>query len=186
MLLAASPALAPMAAAVRAHHERWDGAGFPDRLKGERIPIGGRIIAVASAFDSMTRPRPNRPGVLGVAEAIAELRRWSGRKFDPRIVPLIVKLHHHGRVAEANAVLLGVQQLPDAIRFPQLGALSARQWEVLSHLMHGQRVQTIADELFISRTTVRNHLSAIFELFGVHSQAELVAILSGDHEAIRP
>ena len=50
LLLAVSPALAPMAAAVRAHHERWDGAGFPDGLKGEQIPLLGRIIAVASSL----------------------------------------------------------------------------------------------------------------------------------------
>jgi HD-GYP domain-containing protein (c-di-GMP phosphodiesterase class II) len=182
MLLAVSPVLAPIAAAIRAHHERWDGSGYPDGLKGDQIPLLGRIIAVASAFDSMTRPRPFRRGAVDVPEAIAELRRWSGHKFDPRIVRLVVKLHHHGRVADANTVLRNVQHLPEAVRFPQLSALSARQWEVLSHLMRGERVRTIANELFISQTTVRNHLSAIFELFGVHSQAELVALLSGDDD----
>jgi HD-GYP domain-containing protein (c-di-GMP phosphodiesterase class II) len=184
LLLAVSPALAPIAAAVRAHHERWDGSGYPDGLKGDRIPLLGRIIAVASAFDSLTRPRPYRPGAVGAPEAIGELRRWSGRKFDPMIVPLVVELHNNGRVVDATGVLHSVQHLPEAVRFPQLNALSARQWEVLSHLMRGERVRTIADKLFVSESTVRNHLSAVFERFGVHSQVQLLALLSGSDEII--
>ena len=74
--------------------------------------------------------------------------------------------------------------MPEAVRFPQLSTLSARQWEVLSHLMRGERVRTIADKLFVSESTVRNHLSAIFERFGVHSQADLLALLSGGDEVI--
>jgi putative nucleotidyltransferase with HDIG domain len=184
MLLAVSPVLAPMAAAVRAHHERWDGHGYPDGLKGEQIPLLGRIIAVADAFDSLTRPRPYRPGAVDASEAIDGLRRRSGRKLDPRIVPLVAELHRQGRLADAIAVLQSVRHLPETVRFPQLRALSARQWEVLSHLMRGERVRAIAKELFVSESTVRNHLSAIFERFGVHSQAELVALLSGGDEVI--
>ena len=135
LLLAVSPALAPIAAAVRAHHERWDGSGYPDGLKGDQIPLLGRIIAVASKLDSLTRPRPYGPGAMGAAGAIDELRRWSGRKFDPMIVPLVVELCNNGRVVDATGVLLSVQHLPEAVRFPQLSTLSARQWEVLSHLM---------------------------------------------------
>jgi putative nucleotidyltransferase with HDIG domain len=184
LLLAVSPALAPIAAAVRAHHERWDGSGYPDGLKGDQIPLLGRIIAVASKLDSLTRPRPYGPGAMGAAGAIDELRRWSGRKFDPMIVPLVVELCNNGRVVDATGVLLSVQHLPEAVRFPQLSTLSARQWEVLSHLMRGERVRTIADKLFVSESTVRNHLSAIFERFGVHSQADLLALLSGGDEVI--
>jgi len=184
LLLALSPVLAPIAVAVRAHHERWDGSGYPDGLEGEQIPLLGRIIAVADAFDSMSRPRPQRPGAVDASEATDELRRWSGRKFDPMIVPLVVELCNNGRVVDATGVLLSVQHLPEAVRFPQLSTLSARQWEVLSHLMRGERVRTIADKLFVSESTVRNHLSAIFERFGVHSQADLLALLSGGDEVI--
>ena len=189
LLLALSPVLAPIAVAVRAHHERWDGNGYPDGLKGEQIPLLGRIIAVADAFDSMSRPRPQRPGAVDASEALEELRRWSGRKFDPRIVPLVVELYNNGRVVDATtvdvtAVLDSVQHLPGAVRFPQLSALSARQWEVLSHLMRGERVRTIAHKLFVSESTVRNHLSAVFERFGVHSQVQLLALLSGSDEII--
>jgi DNA-binding NarL/FixJ family response regulator len=63
-----------------------------------------------------------------------------------------------------------------------MGALSLRQWEVLSRLLQGDRVSTIAKELFLSPSTVRDHLSAIFERFDVHSQAELLLLLRGVEE----
>jgi two-component system response regulator DctR len=57
---------------------------------------------------------------------------------------------------------------------PEIAELSTRQWEILSRLLEGARVSTIADELQISQSTVRNHLSTIFQRFEVHSQAELI------------
>ena len=69
------------------HHERWDGEGYPDRLAGEAIPLGARIIAVADAFDAMTSDRcyqrRRSPG-----EALEELERCAGTQFDPTLVQL--------------------------------------------------------------------------------------------------
>jgi HD-GYP domain-containing protein (c-di-GMP phosphodiesterase class II) len=74
---------------VRSHHERLDGAGFPDGLRGENIPIEARIVAVADAFDAMTTRRPYResrpPG-----EAMCELRRVAGTQLDPEVVEAFV------------------------------------------------------------------------------------------------
>jgi HD-GYP domain-containing protein (c-di-GMP phosphodiesterase class II) len=70
---------------IRHHHERWDGTGYPDRLQGESIPAGARIIAVADAFDAMTSARPYRPA-LDVASVLAVLSEESGRQFDPAAV----------------------------------------------------------------------------------------------------
>jgi HD-GYP domain-containing protein (c-di-GMP phosphodiesterase class II) len=70
---------------IRHHHERWDGTGYPDGLKGERIPLGSRIIAVADAFDAMTSDRVYR-AALSIDVAIAELRKGRGTQFDPQIV----------------------------------------------------------------------------------------------------
>jgi putative nucleotidyltransferase with HDIG domain len=66
---------------VRSHHERWDGAGYPDGLRGERIPLGARIIAVADAYCAMIESRPYRPPRRPAA-ARAELLAQAGRQFD--------------------------------------------------------------------------------------------------------
>jgi len=79
------------------HHERWDGAGYPTGLKGEQIPIAGRIIAVADAFDAMTHARPYKEA-LAIEHAIAEIRRCSGSQFDPRIVEAFMTLDHSALV----------------------------------------------------------------------------------------
>lgn len=70
---------------VRHHHERWDGAGYPDGLRGAAIPLGARIVGLADAFDAMTHDRPYRRA-FSVAHALDELRRESGRQFDPDLV----------------------------------------------------------------------------------------------------
>jgi len=76
---------------VRHHHERWDGSGYPDRLRGEAIPIGARIVGLVDAFDAMVHDRPFRPA-LSVDAALAEVRRGTGGQFYPGIVPLFVDL----------------------------------------------------------------------------------------------
>jgi diguanylate cyclase (GGDEF)-like protein len=75
----------PVAEWVLHHHERWDGTGYPERLSGEEIPLGARIIFVADAYDAMTSDRAYR-GRLTPREAIEELERCSGTQFDPEIV----------------------------------------------------------------------------------------------------
>ena len=84
-ILSAAPALLPVAKLVRSSHERWDGAGYPDRLVGEEIPLGARIIAVCDAFHAMISNRPYRQG-MNMEAALAELRRCAGRQFDPTVV----------------------------------------------------------------------------------------------------
>jgi ribonuclease P protein subunit RPR2 len=71
--------------AIRHHHERFDGAGYPDGLSGEDIPLGARIIHVADAFDSMLTTRVYRPA-RPAHEALGELRRMAGTQFCPRCV----------------------------------------------------------------------------------------------------
>lgn len=70
---------------VRAHHERYDGKGYPRGLKGEEIPIEARIVAVVDAYDAMISDRPYRKA-LPKEKAIAELKKNAGTQFDPRVV----------------------------------------------------------------------------------------------------
>ena len=78
--------LLQMAATVAlAHHEKWDGTGYPNRLAGEAIPLVGRIVAVADVFDALTSVRPYKPA-WPLADVVAELKLQSGRQFEPRIV----------------------------------------------------------------------------------------------------
>jgi diguanylate cyclase (GGDEF)-like protein len=75
----------PIADWVLHHHERWDGDGYPDRLRGDEIPLGARIIFVADAYDAMTSERVYERS-LSPSEALEELERCSGSQFDPAIV----------------------------------------------------------------------------------------------------
>ena len=70
---------------VRSHHERWDGNGYPDGLKGDLVPLGARIIAVADTVDAMRTDRPYRPAAT-YEETIRELERCRGAQFDPSII----------------------------------------------------------------------------------------------------
>jgi two-component system cell cycle response regulator len=80
--------LEPVARFVRAHHERWDGGGYPDGLAAGEIPLASRIIAACDAFHAMTTDRPYR-AALGMAEALAEMDACAGTQFDPGVVSAI-------------------------------------------------------------------------------------------------
>jgi hypothetical protein len=78
-------------AIVRHHHERWDGKGYPDGLKGDDIPIGSRIVAVVDSFDAMTADRPYRQG-MSVTAAVERLKDGMGTQFDPKICAAFIQM----------------------------------------------------------------------------------------------
>ncbi len=82
--------------AVKYHHERFDGKGYPDRLKGENIPLLARIIAVADTFDAMTTDRPYRKA-LSFEEAVKEIERFSGTQFCPNVVRTFKEAYNMGK-----------------------------------------------------------------------------------------
>ncbi len=84
--------LHPLLPGVRHHHEHFDGTGYPDSLKGDRIPIEARIMAVADAFDAMTSSRPYREPIPE-EDALTELRRAAGTQFDPRVVAAFEQIY---------------------------------------------------------------------------------------------
>lgn len=83
------PFLAEAAEIVYAHHENWDGTGYPRRLAGDAIPMGARIVAVINALDAMTTDQPYHSAHT-VNAARDEIIRWSGRQFDPAVVKMFL------------------------------------------------------------------------------------------------
>jgi diguanylate cyclase (GGDEF)-like protein len=89
-ILSAAPALRPVARIVRSSHERWDGAGYPDGLAGEQIPLAARIVAACDAYDAIISNRCYRPA-SSPAAARAELLREAGHQFDPVVVAAVLE-----------------------------------------------------------------------------------------------
>ena len=90
-IIEAVPLLTPAVEVVGSHHERWDGTGYPERLRGDAIPLTARVFAVADALDAMTHDRPHRPG-LALTEALDVIREGAGSRFDPRVAEAALAL----------------------------------------------------------------------------------------------
>ena len=109
-ILETVPLLTPALDVVGAHHERFDGGGYPSALRAEGIPLTARIFAVVDALDAMTHARPYRPA-RSLTEALDELRREAGKQFDPRVVEAAFAIP-----AERWAELLGVASVSEPSR----------------------------------------------------------------------
>jgi diguanylate cyclase (GGDEF)-like protein len=99
-IIGAAPALAYVARLVRSSHERYDGSGYPDKLAGEDIPLGARVVAVCDAYDAMVTDRPYRAARPQEA-ALAELSRCSGSQFDPSVVTAFLAVVRENRAVVA-------------------------------------------------------------------------------------
>lgn len=86
---------------LRTHHEKWDGTGYPNGLKGEEIPLSGRIIALADTYDAMTSDRPYRKA-LSHETAIDEIKRCAGTQFDPVLAQLFIDNQEEIKAAKEN------------------------------------------------------------------------------------
>jgi response regulator RpfG family c-di-GMP phosphodiesterase len=116
--------LTPASQIVLTHQERWDGTGYPQGLRGEEIPLGARIFAVADTLDAMTSDRPYRAG-LPFSSAVAEISRESGRQFDPEVVHVFLEIPEAvwrkirreatERPQFGVAALAGIAALPEAL-----------------------------------------------------------------------
>jgi len=124
-IVSAAPALANTAPLIHSSHERIDGQGYPDGLKGENIPIGSRIIAVCDAFEAMTADRPYHRGI-GTDEALEELKHHAGTQFDATIVETFCSnptlRAESPRVPNLNALMPATR--PQSSRKPQNGSTS--------------------------------------------------------------
>ena len=91
-----------IAPAIRHHHERYDGTGYPDELSADQIPIEARIISVADTFDALTSVRPYRR-MMTIAEAQEEMRRVAGTQLDPELVAVVLKLLDDGTLVSRQS-----------------------------------------------------------------------------------
>ncbi|BBN96134.1 diguanylate cyclase and metal dependent phosphohydrolase [Deinococcus grandis] len=98
---------------IRHHHEHWDGSGYPDRLRGEEIPLAARIFAVCDVYDALTHPRPYKDA-WPHERAVAEIRARRGTQFDPRVVDTFLTLIEAQRAAQAGTApqVTGVPDQP--------------------------------------------------------------------------
>ena len=96
---------------VRNHHERWDGAGYPDGLAGEAIPVGARIVAVADSVEAMTSRQLYRKPLEAV-EIVAELQKHRGKQWDPAVVDIVLRLIASGELVLAQGGLRLLELAP--------------------------------------------------------------------------
>jgi HD-GYP domain-containing protein (c-di-GMP phosphodiesterase class II) len=83
---------------IRNHHETWDGTGYPDRMKGEEIPMVARIIGVADTFDAMTTTRPYQQAMT-LDYVLNKMRSMSGSRFDPTVVEAFIAAVEAGDIS---------------------------------------------------------------------------------------
>jgi len=113
-------------AMIRSHHERWDGTGYPDGLKGDGIPLLARVVAVADVYHAIISHRPYRGGASPI-QAVQEVKAMSGTQFDPRVVQALVALWHKGLLTDLAiesgqaAELRSVLDLPASLTPPAPG-----------------------------------------------------------------
>lgn len=114
-MLAGIPDMSEVVSAVRHQHEHFDGTGYPEKLRGEQIPMHARIILVAEAYDAMTSPRPFRKA-FSHAEAIAQLQEYAGTRFDPQVVEAFFALDQIAQIRRLIAEgTIGARLLPSRV-----------------------------------------------------------------------
>lgn len=130
---------------VRHLHERYDGQGYPGGLKGEQIPLGSRILAVADTYEAMTSDRIYR-AALSAEDAIAELTLYSGVQFDPAVVDAFVSIHYSLASGEEQREETPGVATPAAVFASVAGYLLTRFGEFAG----SQVVSTIVDRLAVN------------------------------------
>jgi len=168
-ILASVPFLAPLGPIVRAEHERWNGTGYPDGLKGEEIPIEARIIHACDAFHAMASDRAYRKA-LPPEEIMAEFQKESAQQFDPRVVEVMLQVIEEEPphvTAEAQA---SGQPAPDPL------VTGSRSWA-----QHMQSIETLGQHL-ARATTIEDVCNRIGETISAmlpHDQCR-VLLMSED------
>jgi DNA-binding CsgD family transcriptional regulator len=171
---------------VAAHVHTEDVACLDDALSltvAHRVPVGVNVrfrrhdgewtpVRLVVAADDQTQP-PR----LGFAIAHEQATGSDAASEESRAEQLERTLQRISNEIQALGLAPRMAALPSGDELPELADLSARQWEIVSRLAVGERVPSIARSMFLSQSTIRNHLSAVFRKLGVHSQSELIELL---------
>ena len=132
----------PVANLVRFHHERWNGSGYPDHLKGDAIPLGARILAIADAFDAMRSSRPYKLSI-DISDTLSNLKADAGTLYDPNLVDIFVKnidaLEFAAAEAVKNITELSLRKYFEKIDYQEL------QGDL--HILTSRAMQDSADQL---------------------------------------
>lgn len=146
----------PVVPLVRAHHERWDGSGYPDGLKGEKIPLGARILAAVDCLDALAADRQYRRA-LPLHEAMQQVRELAGKALDPAVVAVLARRYRElERMAQA-------QPLQEAAPSPSLA--TAGGIDAAAGLDASRAGGAIADGDFLSSiAAARQEVQLLFEL----------------------
>jgi len=131
------PGLASLAPGIRHHHERWDGQGYPDGLRGDAIPVEARVAALVDCYSALISTRPYRTR-LTPAQACAEIERCSGSQFDPEIAALFVEEVRRQPLELSRPTLAAVPPSEDGLLTERLGAASASASDNVT-LLHSHR-----------------------------------------------
>src|ERR1700681_2366189 len=144
--------------------------------------VAQRLPGEWDAEGDLAGPRDGSESLLAARPAIRPLPPSSDLEATPqlledRIAEVEARLRRIAAELQAAGILHDLDTLPSLDEHPQMAELTIRQREILTRLLNAQRVSVIAAELYVTPSTVRNHLLTIFTKFGVHSQAELLAVL---------
>ena len=147
------PALRSLTPSILHHHERWDGEGYPSRLRGEEIPLEARIICVADCFSAMVADRPYRRG-MSHDDACAELERCAGTQFDPEIVRVFVAQvrRDEGRALEPHSLAAALEDPELAVRAEPGAAVLGQRSVRLTDSLTGLYSHRYMHELVASET----------------------------------
>ncbi|OLE58102.1 MAG: hypothetical protein AUG13_00725 [Chloroflexi bacterium 13_1_20CM_2_59_7] len=149
----------PVVPTVRAHHEKWDGSGYPSGLKGEEIPIGARILAAVDYLDALASDRQYRRA-LPLEEVIQRLAEESGKSFDPNVVAILQKRYLHlEKLVEARFGREVTSKLSTDVKVPRGIAPAAGFEEIASKAAPGQKATFLS-----SIAAARQEAQTLFEL----------------------
>jgi len=184
----------PVASLILAHHERWDGRGYPEGLKGEDIPVGARILAVADCFTAMLGGRPHRPART-YAESIATLRENGGSALDPTLVERFIEIlpdleyQLHGGRTSAEALRLAPKTLEHDQALTDI-AVAHREEQMLHDIAQALSASLrVSDTLAVIASSMVDCVpfaSCALFLFDEESQLFLCRHVAGaQHDGIR-